>query len=194
MKEITIKLYSFKELSQSAKRYAIEECREYIPLSNPWAEENMNSVKAICKAINSDWDYYHTMIEVTSNESEEVQNLSGARAYAYVWNNYIEPNISKKYLKWSAKDKPLYAKIIKEYSCPFTGYCADDILWTAFEKWKAEVKKFNTEQTVDGFIARVQYEINDFIDKDDDYYQSDEHIEEELIDKSEVFTESGELY
>ena len=67
MKEVTIKLYSFEELSQSAKRYAIDKYMEHVPLENPWAEENKESINAICTATNSEWNYYHTMLEVTSN-------------------------------------------------------------------------------------------------------------------------------
>lgn len=194
MKVVTIKLYSIDELNKTAQRKAIY---KYRPTENPNEEEDMESISAICKAIHCDYSTdYNGRMTLFCNDEDEAMILSGKRAMAYVWNNYIEPNLEGKYIfnGWCNEKSRLYhSKVTKWFDCPFTGLCTDMLLWDAWLYWKDEVRKFNTEQTVEGFICRVQYIINDYLKKDRDYFLSDEYAMEYLLDMGEVFTEEGEM-
>ena len=195
MRVVTINLYAIDELSKTAQRKAIY---KYRPTENLDEEEDMNSIGEICKAIHCDYATdYNGHIALCYNDDDEAMFLSGVRAYAYVWNNYIEPNLKGKYISngWCDKrHRCYYSKVTKEFNCPFTGYCTDMLLWDAWNYWKDEVRKFNTEQTVAGFICRVQYVIEDYLEKQRDYFLSDEFAMEYLLDMGEVFTERGERY
>lgn len=195
MRVVTINLYAIDELNKTAQRKAIY---KYRPTENPNEEEDMESISAICKAIHCGYSTdYNGHIELCCNNNDEAMVLSGKRAYAYVWNNYIEPNLKGKYISNGCVDvrgRHYHSKVTKEFDYPFTGYCADMLLWDAWLYWKDEVRKFNTEQTVEGFICRVQYVIEDYLEKQRDYFLSDEYAMEYLLDMGEVFTESGERY
>ena len=134
-------------------------------------------------------------------ESAELDQQEGKRAYAYIWNNFIEPNIKPKYIiGCRIKDKfhygcvgkdsiNYYSKVTKEFNCPFTGYCADMVLWDAWESFK---KDFTKDTNVVNFISEVEYNTEKFLDDEDDYYYSDDYIKD-IADGLE-FTEEGEIY
>ena len=173
MRYVTI--YNFEELSEKAKKTAIENVRnERTTDQIPWAEENTNSIKAIAEAMNCDYDidsYNHVSMCFNNEYAEEILALEGKRAYAYIWNNFIEPNIKSKYIcgckingklhyKCVSKDSiSYYSKVTKEFNCPFTGYCADMILWDAWESFK---KDFTKDTNVVNFISEVEYTTEKF--------------------------------
>lgn len=208
MRYLTIKVFKFDELSDEAKKNAIENYRsEYFVDQNPWAEENAESIRKIAKAINSSYEidsYNHCFFEMDNDYT--VEELKGKRAIAYVWNNFIEPNLTPKYITGcfvdgklhydavSSNSKHYYSKVSKEFSCPFTGTVADMILWDAWIYFKDEVKKFNNEMTVEAFVNRVGYMVEKFLDEEDEYYYSDEYIIEEIESNDVEFYEDGQVY
>jgi len=93
MKTKTISIYEFSELSQEAKEHAIEQYRE----GNTeifWASEILESLKGLfenCSGVKLK-DYslgeYNSWIRVDFT-NEEVENLSGKRAMAWIENNLL---------------------------------------------------------------------------------------------------------
>lgn len=187
MRYITIKAFNFDELSDGAKKNAIENYRnENFVDQNPWADENSESIKAICATVdvyNYNIDGYNN-VEINSSLSDEVLELEGLRAYKYVWNNFIEPNLT-------GKGKATRHQM--EYCCPFTGCYADMILWDAWEEFKNDFVKFNREIDVYGFYARLERAIKKFLDDEDEYYYSDEYVIDCIDSDGTEFTEEGEI-
>lgn len=208
MRYLTIKIFNFDELNEEVKSKAIKNYRnEYTCDQNPWADENSESIRKIAEAINSSYEidsYNHCFF--TSDLDEEMLELKGKRAIAYVWNNFIEPNLKPKYICGCKIDGKLYygcvgkgsisyySKVTKEFNCPFTGYCADMLLWDAWVYFKDEVRKFNNEMTVEAFINRVGYTVEKFLDDEDDWYDSDEYIIEEIEANNVEFYEDEQVY
>ena len=204
MRYVTI--YNFEELSVEAKKNAIENVRnDYAGNQIPWADENTDSIKAIAGAMNCGYDidsYNHVAMYFDNEYAEEILNLEGKRAYAYIWNNFIEPNIKPKYIcgckindklhyKCVGKDSiSYYSKVTKGFDCPFTGYCADMLLWDAWESFK---KDFTKDTSVVNFISEVEYTIGRFLDDEDDYYYSDDYIKDIIEGDGLEFTEEGEI-
>lgn len=199
-------IYNFEELSVEAKKKAIENVRdEYTDDQNPWAEENANSIRSITEAMNCDYeidDYNHVSLYFDNEYAEEVLSLEGNRAYAYIWNNFIEPNLKPKYICGCKIDGKLhygcvgkgsisyYSKVTKEFNCPFTGYCGDMLLWDAWESFKKDFTKYTN---VVNFISEVEYTIGRFLDDEDNYYYSDDYIKD-VIEAEEIeFTENGDI-
>ena len=187
MRYITI--YNFEELNVEAKKKAIENVRsEYTTDQNPCAEENANSIRAITEAMDCDYeidDYNHVSLYFDNEYAEEVLSLEGNRAYAYIWNNFIEPSIKPKHIS-----KNYYSKVTKEFNCPFTGYPADMLLWDAWESFKKDFTKYTN---VVNFISEVEYTIGKFLDDEDNYYYSDDYIKDIIEAEGIEFTENGDI-
>jgi hypothetical protein len=201
MRIITIKAFKFDELSEQAKNVARETYRnDRMTDQNPWIDEDMESIRLICKACNCEYEidsYNHCYLTLQDEfNNEEILELNGTRAMVYIWNNFIEPNLKGKYISNGWVDKrhrSYYSKVTKEFSCPFTGYCADMLLWDAWQYWKEDVRKYNHETTVECFLNRVGYTIENYLDEEDRYYDSDECVDEMISSDDVEFTEEGEL-
>lgn len=190
-------IYNFEELSVEAKKKAIENVRdEYTSDQNPWVEENANSIRAITEAMDCDYEideYNHVSLYFDNEYAEEILSLEGNRAYAYIWNNFIEPNIKPKYISngWvDNRHRSYYSKVTKEFNCPFTGYCGDMLLWDAWESFK---KDFTKDTSVVNFISEVEYTIGRFLDDEDNYYYSDDYIKDVIEAEGIEFTENGDI-
>lgn len=206
MRYLTIKTFKFSELSDNAKANAIENYRqENFTDQNPWADENAESIRAIAEAMECEYEidsYNHVNMRFNNYYEEEILALKGNRAYAYIWNNFIEPNLMPKYITGCFVDKKLhygavgvnskhyYSKVTKEFNCPFTGYCGDMILWDAWESFK---KDFTKDTIVLNFISEVEYTIEKFLDSEDEYYYSDEYVIDCIEADGTEFTENGDI-
>lgn len=200
---ITKNLYLFNELSDEAKEKAIEEYRSDYDLLFTWQEEMMNTIKVIAKAMNcrAEWGSYDGItykVFFSSFEEEDIESLSGVRAWAYIWNNYLYPNREYK-TYW--KDKVLYCDGRKNWKrkskisfgwddCPFTGYCADCCF---IEAWRIWEKNFNKYSTVGDFIELVAEKLGEEWTSDNKYQMSDEYISEILEINEYEFNEEGEM-
>lgn len=116
--------------------------------------EDMESLKAIAKHIgvtyelNNNGDSYINIDFYYGNKTDDEMNLSGRRAIAYVWNNYIETALTWKYYSTQMKQingkchyKSTYSKCIKEFNCPFTGTYKD---YNIYDTWKDFIKRMRT--------------------------------------------------
>ena len=208
MRTITTTLYLFNELSDEAKEKAIENYR-YSDHEFDWQAEMIDTIQAIAEAMNckAEWYSYDGItydVSFYSCETEDIEDLSGKRAWAYIWNNYLYPN--RKY-KTYWKDKVLYCDGRKNWKrkskisfgwddCPFTGYCADCCFIEAWKEWK---KNFTIESkthygsTVEDFISLVAEKLGEEWTNDNEYQMSDEYISDFLEINEYEFNEEGEM-
>lgn len=195
MRTVTINLFSFDELSESAKQKALNHFRE----NNYYSDfsDMVNTIEKIAEKCNfhCEWlnnneiDYY-----IEDYYWEEIENLKGKRAFAYVMNNYISPNmINKTYrLKNNYYSKSRKSKLFKTINdCCFTGYAVDCCFFEAFKEWK---NKFNNNTTVGEFIILLSKKLNKEWEAEIDYVNSDEFIEEVMTYNGYEFLEDGTLY
>ena len=96
MRTIITNLYTFNELSDEAKEKAIENYR-YSDFEFAWQREMIDTINAIAENMNckAEWHSYDGItynVSFYSHETEDIENLSGKRAWAYIWNNYLYPN------------------------------------------------------------------------------------------------------
>lgn len=185
-------VFSFNELSKEVQEKLIKKYREEQSESDIYfeLEEVINSFKAI--AIHCGFTFeceYNVGYQYTKlTTSEEVDELIGVRAYAYVWNNYIEPNLIGKFLKF-IDDEVYYSKITKVMKYPFTGVCFDYVLFEAFNRFK---DSFTLNSTVGDFISILEDVMNKTVDSEIDSKTSDEYIADCLSADNYYFAD-GEI-
>ena len=202
MRIVETKVYNFRELSEIAKERAREDHRCNMELS--WQEENAASVEAIASAMNCTAEYSSydgISYDVTLTSNDDIEDISGIRAWKYVWNNFIEPNLEGKAICGAVRNGKLnyrmaggertllyHSKATLQFSMPFTGYYMDDALWMA---WNQHRKDFAGNYTVEDFIDDVAVELSRDWTGDNENQMSDEAIDEELSINNYEFTEEG---
>ena len=132
MKIIT--LYNSQELKESfpdAYQRAYEDYRDNIDFIH-WQEEILDSLKAVFEysdILLRNWEigaYHYSFVDY--DLSDEVCNLSGARAFAWLENNLF----SNLRISWYGEERKRLRKYGKYYypsrikPCPFTGACFDE--------------------------------------------------------------------
>lgn len=197
MKEIKIKLYSFDELSESAKAKVCDKERErdynfgYLSQSDD-AEERYNTLNKFCEVFGItyriDWDHQYRFI---SWQFEDVdmngydwcdEDIKGKYLLRYL-NRYYYKIRNRKWYHVSCKGdnnsisyKERYSKIQWiEQNCPFTGMCYDcDILEKIFEWYHNPDWNITLHDLFEDCFSYYM----DLWEKEDDYRMSDEHIGE----------------
>ena len=140
--------------------------------------------------------------DVTLTSNDDIEDISGIRAWKYVWNNFIEPNLQGKSIAGAVYDGKLHynavggdrtilyhSKATLEFSCPFTGYYMDDAL---INTWNEHKKDFAGNYTVADFIDDVAAELSKEWTDDNEDQMSDESVDEMLAVNGYEFTEEGE--
>ena len=206
MRKIMKRIYTFDELSDAAKEYAIGAHR--YDFVDGWSEENWGSVKAIADACGLDiiTNTYSDTGFANFELKEDVENyndiivLRGRRAIAYIYNNWIKPNASGKYYatpgKWingAYTYTHTHSKCTLEFSCPFTGYCMDNCLIISYEKF-CECVRINPLFGVGDFVGVLSECVSEFLQNDYNYSISDENIAELLTINSYEFYKDGSDY
>lgn len=137
MKEITIKLYTFDELSDEAKKRAHE---TFLSTGDYWgaSDDAMATIKKVeelfCIKL-SDWDIdsynprYPTVTFEDSRWYNDALDLKGNRARAYLWNNFGKVLLTGRYYsKWHGTKyahSRLFFDRVYDGTCPLTGVCFD---------------------------------------------------------------------
>ena len=115
--------------------------------------EDAESLKAIAKHVGVTYELNNNGVYINinfyyGNKTDEEMELSGRRAIAYVWNNYIETALTGKYYSTTGKYidnkyeyKYTYSKCTKEFNCPFTGTYKD---YNLYYTWKEFIEKMRT--------------------------------------------------
>ena len=207
MRTITTTVYTISELDETAREKAREWYRTsgIIPF---WQKENIESVEAIADAMNCSVSYNsYDGIDYTVRFSPDIDDvaleLSGIRAWKYVWNNFIEPNLKGKYYSSPFHEVPVskehpagiahksrHSNVIMQFSCPFTGYYMDDTLWIIWNKHKAD---FAGGYTVKDFIYDVASKCGEEWTDDNEGQLTDEAVDESLEINDYEFTKEGKI-
>ena len=184
-------IYEFDELSADAKEKAINDYREsHYDEDYPWWEEVRDTINEIGKhlGMNPDWEislcsYSH--IEFDGN----TEDLSGVRAYKWIFNNWIEPLYTARsfYHGMTCKRK---SKVFFRMDCPFTGYYLDENFVDAWNEFAAEIKA-GKDLSIDDFVQMVGEKLCEAIVDDWEYTTSDEYIQDEL--RQEEFFGDGTM-
>ncbi len=142
MRTIRTKLYKFSELNKEAKLKAVDWLRECnYKHGYSWQEESYESLKAFCELFNlklkeAEFSEYASVDYRTGQIDDNILALSGVRLRTYIVNNYYSTLYTRKGYQVKITrvngDKvsiTKYSQVFwEETSCPFTGYCFDDIL------------------------------------------------------------------
>ena len=137
MKEITIKLYTFDELSDEAKKRAHE---TFLSTGDYWgasgdATATIKKVEELFCIKLSDWEIgsynprYPTVTFENSRWYNDALDLKGNRARAYLWNNFGKVLLTGRYYsKWHGtkyEHSRLFFNRVYDGTCPLTGVCFD---------------------------------------------------------------------
>lgn len=191
MHTISVNVYSYNELSEKAKERAINYFKDSGIFY--YQDDAINTIKAIAKALNCEYDYYsydgiYYKVEFISNS--EIEELQGKRAYSYIVNNYIIPNL--KFKTYYRKCNRRISNIFSIFDdCLFTGYYLDMAFNEAWKNWK---KSFNSKSKVKDFLHMVETELGSEWSIDNEYQMKDENIIEQIEINDYEFYENGDVY
>ena len=206
MREVITKVYNFEELSDAAKEYAIKAHR--YDFVDGWSDANWKSVKAIANACGldiitnscNDTGFSNYELQEDVNNYNDIIVLHGSRAMAYIYNNWIMPNMKGKYYatpgKWingAYTYTHTHSKCTVEFSCPFTGYYMDDCLIDAYKKF-CKCVRINSCFDIGDFIDILSERVNECLQNDYDCSISDENVAELLTANSYEFYKNGSDY
>ena len=182
---ITQNIYSFEELSDEAKERVYEHFRNEMGIPF-WGEEYKDTMETIAQTMGWGASFYsydgiRYSVEFCIGD-EDIEELSGPRAMAYIENNYIDAaKKPKKYWlggiihcdgrkNWTRKSRIKY----EIDNCPFTGFIADYCFCEAWAEWKKNIGK---NLTVQDFADMVADRLGKEWTVDNEYQISDEGIE-----------------
>lgn len=207
MKEIKVKLYSFDELSDDAKEYAIEKARER---NCDWywdnVSEEIRALSDIAYTMGADRrkvDYEFSTCSPSYIEfsfGDIADGLKDIRALKYIYNNFIAPFVKGKYYstngtyingKYHYKYK--YSKAIKEFSSA-SGLYIDFVVHDVYLEYMDKAKK-HISFDVDDFIKDVESKLCKTILDEAENHDSDESWRERLLeDDAEIYNDDGTIY
>lgn len=199
-------VYKFDELTEEAKEKAIQDYRENMDFS--WQNEMVDTIRAIADAINCTYNYYSydgISYSVSFEAYDFDDSLEGKRAWAFIENNFIEPNAKAK-TYWL--NKAIYCDGRKNWrrnskiwrtidNCPFTGYIADCCFSETWKEWKNNFSigdKFHRGSTVKDFIEILESRLSKEWTEDNEYQYSDTGIIEVISCNDWEFLEDGTIY
>lgn len=173
MKQVTLNIYMLSELSETAKKKAIETYKEDNSeyLGTVWQDENFKCIVSVldhfgCKLSKYDFDYYN------ASNAYFVVDYPDIVTDSLTLVDFIKGTNLEKYLKEGYKD------------CIVTGYCLEyDMLDEA-----------NLQVTFKEFIEGITHKGFKAIEVDYNYQHSDEYIADEIEADDLYFLEDGTRY
>ena len=202
MREITkvIKIYRYGELKGKARANAFDFMKEgYEDGAGDEFVENMNAaVKELGLEVEGyDLNEYDGHVYILYGKyDEDLNEIKGARAYAFIQNNFFSRVDKRRYMGklkgYSEKDYTHLPDKNWMDECRLTGYYADYAVKDAWERFVKELRKGNNPSVSDfigyiedAFVKMYQIEMQGY---DDVYAQEDAESNDFL------FTENGEVY
>jgi hypothetical protein len=209
MKQITINLYSFEELSEEAKEKAINEYREvsetdgfHYLTSEAMAtiEKGLNQFN--CSLENWSIDFQDAnrsefKVGINIDNEQSVLDFKPVRLRTWLLNNFYSNFYARKpqgvykqrgeAKKWAYSR---YSKIIKkETDCPFTGVCYDYNFLDGLRKFLIKPDRSDFKELMQDAVFNVIRSVESEIQ----YKLSDKGIEEEIKNNEYTFEEDGTL-
>lgn len=191
MRQEIIDIYEFHELSEDAKKVALEDWRntnyEY---GYAWDSENQDTLKAFADL----FDLIQTRAGYFLKGDISIKQLTGIRLMAYLWNNYGHKLYKGKYYSVNGVGSNAYrsrrSNCQIENNCVLTGYCIDDdILQPIYEAMK---KPYNGD--FDDLIADCVQSWKKAVEADKEYQDSEEYLLEHAAANKFEYYENGKRY
>ena len=201
MREITVKIYKFSELSEKAQRRAWECGPDFSGDYNSEFRETLKKFENIFDISVYRWsvnDYDYDFSYITTGRATEAPEGDALRLARYIWNNYAEYITRGKYygkLVYRENQPPRH---VKRYSkatfeignCPLTGvFCDCDIL-------EPVVNCLHYKSFFDSYTDLIDACLDSFFDTwrmDIAYHASFEHFAEMCEINDYEFYETGEM-
>lgn len=218
MKEIKVKLYEFSELSEQAKEVARNLYRENNTDDASFIyDEARASVQVFHKIFGTKEGNRNWLEEIDfSRVKDQVLRLSGDRLQRYIWNNYRNDLWKGKYRTVKTNDKKVIhnrvkcsgpyksgnyfnayysAVFVDDNCCVLTGVCYDDSLLQPMYEFlnarpEGDVATTNFEELIEDCFSALKKDL----ENEEEYMNSDEHIDERLSDSDNMFMEDGTEY
>jgi len=214
MKTIRTKVYQFNELTEQAKETAINWYRNSNDDGYLYADEIIESVKAVCELFNLKTGREWSDIR-TSHIDDSIMELKGIRLYKYIVNNYWSSLYKRKFLGSIGDNKVIkhrmskphfydmskgarvnssnfiYSNIRFDNCCTLTGVCYDmDILQPVYDF----LEKPNTSTTFEDLMNEIESAISKTFQQNEDWVNSDEYITEQIESNEYDFTKDGKRF
>ena len=204
----TLNVFTFNELSETAKLKAVECYRAYRGGDDFYFSEYKASLEAFADDIGiniNNWSYGldGCTVDFDFGELEILNTITGARAYAWVVNNVKGlrpgPRVYAVSREVNRHGFTRNERIVKRVSgvyladdcCNYTGVCCDEDLLKPFREFLVKPDSRSVEdlinEAVDSFCSALHDDL--------EYHDSDEFITEELINgDTPEFFENGTIY
>lgn len=204
----TLNVFTFNELSETAKLKAVECYRAYRGGDDFYFSEYKASLAAFADDIGiniNDWSYGldGCTVDFDFGELEILNTIKGARAYAWVVNNVkgLRPGprvyaVSREVNSHGfTRNERIVKRVSRVYRaddcCNYTGVCCDEDLMKPFREFLLKPDGRSVEdlinEAIDSYCCALQADL--------EYHESDEFITEELINgDTPEFFENGAIY
>ena len=193
--ETTItKIYTFDELSDEAKEKVIAEARDFAMEIH--RDELVDCMKSAMNEMEIAIEDYSIGIDGSGYIKLDAENddLEGARAYAYIMNNFFS-GVDKKELVYKEWEKRRISHLDRKDwidNCPFSGWCYDYAVKKAWDSWCSDLREGKSPSIRD-FLDEIEWAY--LKELSDEYYGFDEEDARELAEANGYeYLEDGTLY
>jgi hypothetical protein len=221
MKTIEVKVYSFNELSEEAKNVAIENFRSQGVETSFIYDDAYQTVKKANDLFNISEGRNNWLDFNLNNIDDNILELKGLRLRKWLINNFGEQLYKHKFYTSIGDNKIInhpcvkvnkydiskgarvsssnfyYSRIQKDNSCVLTGVCYDDDflqpIYDFIDNYKAK-SDYNSYQDFENLLTKCFSSLNQSIENEVDYRNSDEAISEDLEANEYEFLKSGERF
>jgi len=200
VKEVTV--FSFDELSEEAKEYAIGKEREHMEHDFIWEDMRL-TVEAFCNLFNVKTGN-RSWLEYEKNFDDSIAEMTGVRLMKWILNNHVlwkrktlkfinGKHIVHPYFNAHRKDykgEPYSiarSRIKKDNSYILTGMCYDYTVMKPIYDFIARPDNSDWYDLLDSCF----HEAREAIEEEIEYRESDEAIIEDLNDKDAKYTADG---
>lgn len=204
----TLNVFTFNELSETAKLKAVECYRAYRGGDDFYFSEYKASLEAFADDIGiniNNWSYGldGCTVDFDFGELEILNTITGARAYSWVVNNVkgLRPGprvyaVSREVNRHGfTRNERIVKRVSGVYRaddcCNYTGVCCDEDLLQPFREFLSKPDSRSVEdlinEAIDSYCSALQADL--------EYQDSDEFLTEELVNgDSPEFFENGTIY
>ncbi len=204
----TLNVFTFNELSDTAKQKAVECYRAYRGGDDFYFSEYKACLEAFAEDIGiniNNWSYGldGCTVDFDFGELEILNTITGARAYAWVVNNVkgLRPGprvyaVSREVNRHGfTRNERIVKRVSRVYSaddyCNYTGVWCDEYLLQPFREFLVKPDSRSVEDLIKEAIDSYCCALHD----DLEFRESDESLTEELINgDSPEFFENGTIY
>lgn len=204
----TLNVFTYNELSDTAKKKAVECFRAYRSGDDFDYSEYKASLSAFADDIGInvlDWSYGLDGCSVNFDfgDLELLDTMTGARAYTWIVNNVkgLQPGprvytVTRKANRDGfIRDERIVKRVSSVYRmddcCNYTGFFCDDSLLQPFREFLAKPDS----RSIEDLIRAALDNYCDVLQDDMEYQESEEYLSEELINgDTPEFFENGTIY